>query len=91
MQFRRVASIQTQIAMFEASMERWTVGLPLFGLLGFPVYTTIFVAPMGPQAYGPDLNIGWPPRFAFFTYMLWLVTLGCPAIKCGRQVPLDLE
>jgi hypothetical protein len=69
----------------------WTAGLPLSGFLGFAVYTAIFVAPRGPQAYGPGVNIGWPPRFAFFTYMLWLVTLGCQAIKCGRQVRLEAE
>jgi hypothetical protein len=63
----------------------WTAGLPLFGFLGFTIYTVIFVAHMGPHAYGPGVNIGWPPRFAFFTYMLWLVTLAWQAIKCGDQ------
>jgi len=63
----------------------WTAGLPLFGFLAFAVYTSIFVAPMGPQAYGPGVNIGWPPRFAFFTYMLWLVILASQAIRCRRR------
>ena len=69
----------------------WTAGLPLFGFLGFAVYTAIFAAPMDPHAYGSGVNIGWPPRFAFFTYMLWLVTLGCQAIRCGRQAPLETQ
>lgn len=63
----------------------WTAGLPLFGFLSFAVYTGIFVAPMGPYAYGPGVNIGWPPRFAFFTYMLWLVILAWQAINCSEQ------
>jgi hypothetical protein len=63
----------------------WTAGLPLFGFLGFAVYTGICVAPLGPHAYGPGVNVGWPPRFAFLTYMLWLVTLSWQAIQCSDQ------
>ena len=62
----------------------WTAGLPLFGFGAFALYSAIFVFPMGPQAYGPGVNIGWPPRFAFFTYMLWVVTLALQGIKCSR-------
>jgi len=69
----------------------WTAGLPLFGFAAFVVYTAIFVFPMGPDAYGPGVNIGWPPRFAFFTYMLWLVTLGWQAIKCGHRNPMEAQ
>jgi Protein of unknown function (DUF998) len=63
----------------------WTAGLPLFGFLSFAVYTGIFVAPLGPHAYGPGVNIGWPPRFASFTYMLWLVVLASQAIRYSDQ------
>lgn len=63
----------------------WTAGLPLFGLASFVGYTAVFVVPLGPGAYGPGVNIGWPPRFAFFTYMVWLVTLATQAIKVRRQ------
>jgi hypothetical membrane protein len=63
----------------------WTACLPLFGFLSFAVYTCIFVAPMGPHAYGPGVNIGWPPRFAFFTYMLWVVILASLAIRCSNR------
>ena len=66
----------------------WTAGLPLFGFVAFVLYSAIFVFPLGPGAYGPGINIGWPPRFAFFTYMLWVVTLGWHAIKCGRSGPV---
>lgn len=63
----------------------WTAGLPLFGFLCFALYTAIFVAPLGPGAYGPGVNIGWPPRFAFFTYMVWVVSLGYEGIRCARR------
>src|ERR1700682_17828 len=46
-----------------------TVGLPLFGFLSFAVYSAIFVFPLGPGAYGPGVNIGWAPPFAFLTYI----------------------
>ena len=62
----------------------WTAGLPLFGFSAFVLYSAIFLFPMGPQAYGPGVNIGWPPRFAFFTYMLWVVTLAWQGIRCSR-------
>lgn len=69
----------------------WSAGLPLLGFLGFAVYTAIFVVPLGPQAYGPGVNIGWPPRFAFLTYMLWLVTLAWQAIRCSVQGRADVD
>jgi hypothetical membrane protein len=62
----------------------WAAWLPLFGFVSFAVYTSLFVVPMGPHAYGPGVNIGWPPRFAFFTYMLWIVIVGSQAIRCSR-------
>lgn len=62
----------------------WTAGLPLFGFGAFVLYSAVVVFPMGPQAYGPGVNIGWPPRFAFFTYMLWAVTLAWQGIRCSR-------
>jgi hypothetical membrane protein len=64
---------------------RWTAGLPLFGFLGFAVYSAIYVFPLGPDAYGPGVNIGWPPRFAFLTYMLWVVIIGWQATRCSRR------
>ena len=59
----------------------WTAGVPLLGFAAFVVYSIVFVAPHGPNAYGPGVNIGWPPRFAFFTYMIWVVTLGRQDIR----------
>jgi hypothetical protein len=69
-----------------------TVGLPLFGFLSFAVYSAIFVFPLGPSAYGPGVNIGWPPRFAFFTYALWVVILGWQATRySGRGASIEIQ
>ena len=69
----------------------WTAGLPLFGFLSFAVYSAIFVFPSGPSAYGPGVNIGWPPRFAFLTYMLWVVILGWQATRCSRRASTEIQ
>jgi uncharacterized protein YndB with AHSA1/START domain len=63
----------------------WSAGLPLAGFAAFALYSAIFVFPLGTGAYGPGVNIGWPPRFAFFTYMLWVVTVGWQAIRCNHR------
>ena len=60
---------------------RWTAGVPLSGFLMFVLYSAIFVAPHGRDAYGPGVNIGWPPRLAFLTYAIWVVTIGWNAIR----------
>jgi Protein of unknown function (DUF998) len=69
----------------------WTAGLPMFGFLCFAVYSAIFVFPLGPGAYGPGVNIGWPPRFAFLTYMLWVVILGWQAIRYSREASTEIK
>ena len=51
-----------------------TAFIPLIGLLGFVVYTALFVVPMG-DVHGPGVHIGWPPRFALATYTIWIATL----------------
>lgn len=63
----------------------WSAGLPVSGFAAFALYTAVFVIPLGPQAHGPGVNVGWPPRFAFFTYTLWIVILGWLAIRCSRH------
>nr|WP_294943580.1 DUF998 domain-containing protein [uncultured Mucilaginibacter sp.] len=62
----------------------WIAGLPLFGFICFISYHGIFVAPLGPYAYGPGVHIGWPPRFAFFCYMLWVVIFCAQALKLHK-------
>jgi len=61
----------------------WTAGVPLLGFLGFAIYTACFVAPLGPGARGPGVHIGWPPRFAFLSYAIWLVSLAWQALRLG--------
>jgi hypothetical membrane protein len=67
----------------------WTAGLPLFGFLSFGFYSAIFVFPLGPGAYGPGVNIGWPPRFAFLTYMVWV--LGWQATRCSGGASTEIQ
>jgi hypothetical protein len=62
----------------------WTAGLPLLGLVGFLVHLAIFVIPLEVE-YGPGVPLGWPPRFLFLTYMVWLITLALQAIKLRSQ------
>jgi hypothetical protein len=63
----------------------------LFGFLAFAVYSAIFVFPLGPSAYGPGVNIGWPPRIAFLTYMLWVVILGWQAIRFSCRASTEIH
>ncbi len=69
----------------------WTSSLPLFGFLSFAVYSALFVFPLGPQAYGPGVHIGWPPRFTFLTYMLWVVILARKATMCSRIASTEIQ
>jgi hypothetical protein len=62
----------------------WLAFVPLFGLMGFMTYHTLYVVPLGSTAYGPGVHIGWPPRFALFCYMIWLVVFNRTAIKLSR-------
>ena len=57
--------------------------IPIVGFLFFAVYTALFVAPLG-NAYGPGVNIGWPPRAAFFGYMVWVVVVGVGVARARR-------
>ncbi|MDQ2719414.1 MAG: DUF998 domain-containing protein [Bacteroidota bacterium] len=63
----------------------WSAGIPLFGFLCFMLYTAIYVMPMGQSAYGPGVNIGLPPRFAFLTYAIWIVILATQIIKVKQK------
>lgn len=57
--------------------------LPLAGFAGFIVHLNLYVIPLGDNAYGPDVPIGWPPRLLFLTYALWLITIALGTIKVG--------
>ena len=61
-----------------------TAGLPLVAFIGFVAHLIIFVFPMG-DYYGPGLQIGYPPRILFLTYLVWLITLAWQAIRVRGQ------
>jgi hypothetical protein len=48
---------------------------------GFRGHLAIFVTPLGNNAYGPGVPLGWPPRFLLLSYMVWLITLAWQAIQ----------
>ncbi len=45
------------------------------------MHLAIFAIPWGPGAYGPGVPVGWPARFLFLVYMVWLITLARQAIE----------
>lgn len=57
--------------------------LPLAGFVGFITHLSLYVIPLGEGAYGPEVPIGWPARFLFLTYAVWVITVGWQAIKVG--------
>ena len=63
----------------------WTAGLPLLALTGSLVHLAVVVMPMGDDAYGPGVPLGWPPRLLLLSYMVWLITLAAQAIRLRSQ------
>lgn len=63
----------------------WTAGLPLLSLMGSVIHLAVVVMPLGNDAYGPDVPLGWPPRLVFLSYMVWLIVLGAQVIRLKRQ------
>jgi len=59
----------------------WVAGLPLAGLAASLVHFAAVVMPLGNDAYGPGVPLGWPPRLLLLSYMVWLVVLAAQAIK----------
>ena len=62
-----------------------TAGLPLLALAGSVVHLAVVVMPMGDDAYGPGVPLGWPPRLLLLSYMVWLITLAAQAIRLSSQ------
>lgn len=56
---------------------RWLGLMPLVALIAFIVHQALYVMPQGPDAYGPNVPIGWPPRLLFLTYSIWVVAVAC--------------
>lgn len=57
----------------------WTAGLPLFGFIAF----MIMVATITPAE-------GWPPRFMFLTYAVWVVVLAALALRLRQPTEAPL-
>jgi hypothetical protein len=83
-------SLTGRMGVSEASstLDRWLTPVWLRKLCGVLSY---FCVSLRTGAYGPGVNIGRPPRFAFSTYMLWVVTLGWQAIRCSREASTEIQ
>ena len=57
------------------SIVKWTAFLPLIAFIGFMIHFSLFVAPLGENAVGEHVPIGYPPRVMFLTYHVWLAIL----------------
>ena len=66
---------------------RWTTFLPLLAFIGFIVHYTLFVAPLGENAVGENVPIGYPPRIMFLSYHIWLIILALQYIKLNKSNP----
>ena len=64
----------------------WIAPLPFIALLGSALHLALFVMPLGVGAYGPGVQIGWPPRLVFLAYTAWLITVAWQALRrVGRR------
>ena len=62
-----------------------TAGLPLIVWIGSVIHLAIFVIPLGPDAYGPGVHIGIPPRIVFLAYGIWVIILAWLTIKTNTN------
>jgi len=65
----------------------WTAGVPLLAWIASVVHLVVVVLPLGDDAYGPGVPLGWPPRLVLLSYMVWLITLAAQAIRVRRRNP----
>lgn len=66
---------------------RWTTFLPLLAFIGFIAHYNLFVAPLGENAVGENVPIGYPPRIMFLSYHIWLIILALQYIKLNKSKP----
>jgi hypothetical protein len=64
---------------------KWTAFLPLLAFIGFIVHYNLFVAPLGENAVGENVPIGYPPRIMFLVYHIWLVILALCILKLNKS------
>ena len=67
----------------------WSAGIPWIGYTYFMVHLIVIVMPLGENAYGPEVPLGWPPRFLFFTYMIWVVIVANQAINVNKSSAIN--
>ncbi len=60
---------------------KWTGFLPLLAFIGFIVHLNVYVIPLGENAVGENVPIGYPPRLMFLSYHIWLFILAYQIIK----------
>jgi hypothetical protein len=63
------------------NLLRITSFLPIVAFAGFMIQTGLYVAPLGENAVGPNVPIGYPPRIMFLTYHVWAVTTAIVFIR----------
>jgi hypothetical protein len=59
--------------------------LPLIAFIGFIIHLNIFVIPLGENAVGENVPIGYPPRIMFLVYHIWLIMLALKFIKLKQS------
>jgi hypothetical protein len=59
--------------------------LPLFALIAFIAHLAIYVIPLGENAHGEGVYVGWPPRYLFLSYMVWVITIAWVAILVRKS------
>jgi hypothetical protein len=59
--------------------------LPLIAFTGFIVHLNLYVIPLGENAVGENVPIGYPPRIMFLTYHVWLTLLAVQLIKLKQS------
>ena len=69
----------------EKKILLWSSVIPLVGLIGFITHLSIYVIPLGENAYGPDVPQGYPVRLLFLTYMIWLIIINTRIIKIQQN------
>ena len=64
---------------------KWTAFLPLLAFIGFIAHFNLFVAPLGENAVGENVPIGYPPRIMFLVYHIWLIILAVSILKLNKS------
>jgi hypothetical membrane protein len=64
----------------------WSSVLPLIVFIGFFIHLNLFVIPLGENAVGENVPIGYPPRLLFLTYHIWLVILSSQIINKSKNI-----